>query len=112
EKKAQDAARKMGGGEKSPDPQPKGPTKEQIDQAAETARDLTSPDQAKREAAEKKLDGQMGPDRRKELQKNLNDLKNGTPEQQAEAAKNLEKMAKDAAERAGQKPPTPEQMKE
>ena len=103
----EDMAKQAGnGGEPKSAEKPKGPSKEDIDRAAETARDLTSPDKDKREAAEKALDDKMGPDKRKELQKNLSDLKHGTPEQQAEAAKNLEQMAKDAAAKNGQKPPT------
>jgi hypothetical protein len=111
EQKIKDAAQKQAngkGGEKSPD-RPKQPTQQEIDQAAEAARDLTSTDPEKRQAAERTLDSQMGPERRKQLQQQLNDLRSGDPAKQAEAAKRLEQLAKDEAAKAGRTPPTPEE---
>ena len=58
------------GADKNPAPQPGQPKmdEKQAKELADAAKDLTSPDKGKREAAEQKLDKAVGEEKRKELQ--------------------------------------------
>lgn len=76
----------------------------------EKANDLTSPDAAKRQAAEMEFDRAMGKEAREQMQKDLNDLKSMDKEVREKAQKRVEKMAKDAAEKAGKKGPSKEDI--
>lgn len=74
----------------------KEPTKEEVEAMRKKAEDLVSDDKAKREAAEKEFDQQIGEQDRKELQKALEDAKSGDPQRQEQAKKKFDEMAKKA----------------
>jgi collagen type III alpha len=69
-------------------------TPEQIDALKNAAKDLNSPDAAKRQAAEKKIDDAIGHEKREELQEAARDLQSGDPDKAEAAKKKLEEMAK------------------
>ena len=105
EKMAQQAG---GGSEKKP-------TSEQVKKLTDAARDLNSPDDAKRQAAEQKLDQQVGKPNRERMQQLAKDLQS-KDEKTRQAA---EQQVKDAAEQmAGgkqpdaPKPPTKEEVEQ
>ncbi len=87
--------------------QPKGGEKPSADQVRQQANDLTSKDEAKREAAEKAMDKQVGSDARKDLQQKLG---SSDAKQQQAGKDQAEKMAQQAG--GGETKPTPEQVKE
>ncbi|HET6573283.1 MAG TPA: hypothetical protein VFG68_06755 [Fimbriiglobus sp.] len=72
----------------TPGGQGKQPSAEEIQKWADKAKDLNSPDQGKREAAEKEFDDKFGPEARKDLQEAMKD-----PKKAAEARKKFEEMA-------------------
>jgi collagen type III alpha len=99
------------------------PTKEQIDEMKNAAKDLTSDNPAKKKAAQEKLDNMIGEQNRKDAEKLANDLKSNDPKTREAAEQKVkdmaDKMAKgqggkpDAEEKsAGGKPPTKEQIEE
>ena len=96
QKKLEDAAKQAG------NPKPKEPTKEEIEQLANDAKDLNSTDAAKKKAAEEKLDKAVGEDARKQLQK---DMKDRDAAKADADKKKLEDAAKQAAKAEADKTP-------
>ena len=98
----------------SGDPAMQEKAKEDVDELTkksakkETANDLTSPDDAKRQAAEKSFDQGIGKENREKLQDAMMDMKSGNQKRMKDGLDKLKDMAKGA----DGKPPTPEQMKE
>jgi hypothetical protein len=69
----------------------------------DAARDLSSPDEKKREAARQKLDNAVGEKNRKELEKLADDLQSKDPGKQAAAQKKLEELKQKAEEQQARK---------
>ncbi len=106
-KQAQDAAAKRaqpGDGQKQPgDDDPDGqkpPSAEDIAKWKQKADDLNSTDAAKKKAAEEAFDKAVGKEAREQLQKDLADMKTGTPELQQAARDRLQNRAEKAADAA------------
>jgi hypothetical protein len=76
---------------RKPDPKE---AERQMRELADTAKDLTSSDPAKKAAAEKKLDDQIGPGAREKIQKEMQDLQSQDPKTR-EAARQRLKEAMD-----------------
>ena len=143
EKKVQDMADKMakqdgGGNPKSgektagQDKKPEGgnaqsggkqPSKEQIEEMKNAAKDLASDDPAKKKAAQDKLDKMVGEQARKDAEKVANDLKSDDPKTREAAEQKMKDMADKMAMEQGGKPeatdksaggksPTKEQIEE
>ena len=66
----------------------------EIKEAQKLAEDLTSKDDATRQAAEKKVDDAVGKDKREQLQQDLKDAQSGDPAKAEAAKKRLEDRAK------------------
>jgi hypothetical protein len=98
EQELKDLAKKAGGGKPDETAQ-KNPTPEQIEQMKEDAQDLASKDDQKRKDAEKKLDEQIGKEKRQELQKDMQDLASGDPNKVEEAKKRIEEKLKEEAKK-------------
>ncbi len=79
------------------------PSAEDIEKWKKKAEDLNSKDDAKRQAAEKDFDEAVGPEERKQYQKDMNDAKSDNPEKAAEAKKRLEENANKNAEQDGKR---------
>ncbi len=98
EMKKQDADDKMAGEKKTDDAAKKAgkePSKDDVGKMAEAAKDLNSPDEGKKKAAEEKLDQQLGKEGREQLQKEMKDLQGDDPKKAQEAKDRLEKLAKE-----------------
>jgi collagen type III alpha len=107
-KKAQEQAKGQNGksGEDGQKPEGQKPSKEEIEKAQEQLKDLTSKDDAKRQAAEKAIDEKIGKEAREEMQKDLKDLNSGDPKKAQDAKERLEKRAKESQGKSdGMKPP-------
>jgi hypothetical protein len=81
--------------------QGKEPSPEQVADLVKKAKDLNSPDDAKRQAAEKALDEKLGKEAREKLQDELKNKQAETAEQQRELEKKVEEQAKEAARSMG-----------
>lgn len=114
-RQAQDAAAKRpqpGDGQKQPGANTEGqkqPTAEDIAKWKEKIDDLNSRDAAKKKSAEEAFDQAVGKPQREQLQSDLNDLKNGTPEQKQAARERLQERAAEAARKQKQRQPGPGQ---
>ena len=91
-------AKKNGAGDQ-PTETPQGdagkkPTPEQVKAAEQLAKDLTSKDDATREAAERKVDQAVGRGEREKLQRDLQDAQSGDPKKAADAKQRLDERAK------------------
>lgn len=84
ERRFEEAMKDAGQGTKG-----KQPSAEELQKWADKAKDLNSPDQGKREAAEKEFDDKFGKEAREQLQKDMRD-----PKKVEEAQKKFQEMAK------------------
>ncbi len=83
------------GDKKNPSaPNDKQPTAEQIEEAKKLAEDLTSKDDAKRDAAEKKVDAAVGKEQREQIQQDMKDAQSGDPKTAEVAKKRIDERAK------------------
>jgi hypothetical protein len=89
-KKQMEGKDKKDGKDKGGEPKPKEPSPEELKDLVEKAKDLNSPDDKKRKAAERELDDKIGEENRKKLQEEMRDKKQPDPKQQADDLK--EKM--------------------
>lgn len=97
EKELQEMAKKAQEGQKDTTAQkPPEMTEQQKKELADAAEDLNSKDEAKRKAAEQKLDEAIGKEKRQELQQDLKDLQGNDPAKAEQARKKLEQQLEQA----------------
>ncbi|VTR96500.1 Uncharacterized protein OS=Singulisphaera acidiphila (strain ATCC BAA-1392 / DSM 18658 / VKM B-2454 / MOB10) GN=Sinac_6530 PE=4 SV=1 [Gemmata massiliana] len=120
QKKIEDAVKnaKGGGGDQGDQKNAPKLDEKQMKELEQAAKDLTSPDEKKKQDAREKLDKAIGEDKRKEMEKLANDLQSPDEKTRAEAQRKLDELKKQAQQQQG-KPngenggkPDEKQMKE
>jgi collagen type III alpha len=96
ERKAAEERLKKAAEEMAKQAKEKPPSKEDVEKFAKEAEKLASKDEKERQEAEKKFDEILGEEARKQLQKDMEDMKSGDQKRQQEAMKRMQNAMKNS----------------